>query len=431
MQSNPYTPGELPRVLAGREQQTSRIRSYLSRIATYGEMGGPLLVFHGPRGVGKTSLLRDAERDAAEHGFVAVWVSCRRNAGFLADLVSRIDQVVESAGILSRTERSRWRMRLDRVAVEIGVPSGVKLTAQAAAERDASAPHGARLSAFEDLLHESSRRLRDQGAAGLLVFIDELHAPTRDDLAVLLNAVQNLAGKREDNPLAVIAAGLPSTPAVLTKAATFGERSTFVTLPRLDTDGARHAVVDPAAQLGVDWNDEALRDIVSEAQGFPYLLQVLAHATWEAARPDSGAVLDAADVRAGLPMASDQLNTMYAARWGAATDLEKQIMRVMAEAGTPTVTRADIAAALGKPTQALGVPRERLIDKGIIEPAGHGELRFTMPGFDRYIRETTASGNRLDAPALAPQLSAAHERDHPDRAPDQHPQQPPEAGPRR
>lgn len=392
-------------------------------------MGGPLLVFHGPRGVGKTSLLRDAERDAAEHGFVAVWVSCRRNAGFLADLVNRIDQAVEAAGVLSRSERSRWRMRLDRVAVEIGVPSGVKLTAEAAAERDSSAPHAARLSAFEDLLHESSKRMRERGAAGLLVFIDELHAPTRDDLAVLLNALQDLAGNREDNPLAVVAAGLPSTPAVLTKAATFGERSTFVTLPRLDPDGARHAVIEPAAQLHVDWNDDALGAIVAEAQGFPYLLQVLAHATWEAARPDTGAVLDATAVRAGLPMANDQLDTMYAARWGAATDLEKQIMRVMAETGTPTVTRADIAAALGKPSQALGVPRERLIDKGIVEAAGHGELRFTMPGFDRYIRETTASGNRLDAPGMPPALPGAHERELPDRAPDQDP--PPGATPRR
>jgi len=41
MPPNPYTPGELPRVLAGREQQQDRIRGYLSRIGTYGQMGGP------------------------------------------------------------------------------------------------------------------------------------------------------------------------------------------------------------------------------------------------------------------------------------------------------------------------------------------------------------------------------------------------------
>ena len=162
---------------------------------------------------------------------------------------------------------------------------------------------------------------------------------------------------------------------------------------------------------------------MAEAQGFPYLLQVLAHTTWEAARPSrAGVVLDLDDVHARLPVADDQLTTMYSARWAAASDLEKQIMAVMAQAGTTAVTRAEIAAALERPTQALGVPRERLIDKGIIEPAGHGELRFTMPGFDRYIRETLATGapsnttapasGRLGAGRRRRELPPASDRGH-------------------
>jgi len=122
-------------------------------------------------------------------------------------------------------------------------------------------------------------------------------------------------------------------------------------------------------------------------------------------------VLDIDDVNAGLPVADDQLTTMYSARWAAASDLEKKIMAVMAGAGSTTVTRAEIAATLERPTQALGVPRERLIDKGIIEPVGHGELRFTMPGFDRYIRETLATGAPSDATDPAPgRLGAGRRR---------------------
>lgn len=395
MLPNPYAPGELPRVLAGREQQQDRIRGYLSRIGTYGEMGGPLLVFLGPRGVGKTSLLREAQRDAEEHGFITAWVACRRNAPFLPDLVSRVGKAVESADILPRAEKGTWKLRLENIGLEFGLPSVVKVSATAAADRsEAEAPpRGAQISAMEDLLHETSSQIRARGGAGLVVFVDELHAATRDDLAVLLNAMQNLAGRREDNPLAIIGAGLPSTPGVLVNAATFGERSTFLTLPRLEPAAAAAAVAEPAAELGVTWTPASLQTVAAEAQGFPYLLQVLAHATWEVAKPSgTGDVLDVDQVRSGLPLADDQLSSMYAARWAAATELEKQIMSVMAQAGTPTVTRAEIAAALGRPTQALGVPRERLIDKGIIEPASRGEVRFTMPGFDRYIRETLATG---------------------------------------
>ena len=414
MLPNPYTPGELPRVLAGREQQQDRIRGYLSRIGTYGEMGGPLLVFLGPRGVGKTSLLREAQRDAEAHGFITAWVACRRNAPFLPDLVSRVGKAIETADILPRGEKGSWRLRLQSIGLEFGLPSVVKVSATAAADRSGSeAPpqRGAQISALEDLLHETSTQVHRRGGAGLVVFVDELHAATRDDLAVLLNAMQNLAGRREDNPLAVIGAGLPSTPGVLVNAATFGERSTFLTLPRLEPAAAAAAVAEPAAELGVTWTPAALNAVAGEAQGFPYLLQVLAHATWEAGQPSgTGDVLDVDQVQAGLPLADDQLTSMYAARWSAATELERQIMAVMAQAGTPTVTRAEIAAELGRPTQALGVPRERLIDKGIIEPASRGEVRFTMPGFDRYIRETLATGAPLDDDQAPGRLGAGRRR---------------------
>ena len=36
MLPNPYTPGQLPRVLAGREAEKERIRGYLSRVAAFG-----------------------------------------------------------------------------------------------------------------------------------------------------------------------------------------------------------------------------------------------------------------------------------------------------------------------------------------------------------------------------------------------------------
>lgn len=391
MTRNPYMPGELPRVLAGREDQQHRIRGVLSRVSTYGEAGGPPMVFLGPRGVGKTSLLREAQRDADEHGFVTAWVSCHHGAPFLPDLVSRVDHALRDADVLAKGDRRS--LHLDEIGVEIGIPTGVKVSARAApGDRVDGAETGARVSALEDLLHGTATRVRRRGGAGLLVLVDELHAPARGDLAVLLNAMQNLAGAREDSPFAVVAAGLPSSVAVLTRAATFAERSTFVTLPPLRPDAAAHAVSGPADELGVGWTGPALAEVVERAQGFPYLLQVLAHATWQSASPAPGARLGVSDVRAGLPLVQDQLDAMFAARWGAASPLEQHLLTVMAHAGGATVTRAEIAEGMGRPTQSLGMPRERLIDKGIIEPAGHGRLRFTMPGFAEYLRATTATG---------------------------------------
>lgn len=393
MQPNPYTPGQVPRVLVGRSVELGRIRDRISRVATFGELGGPLLVFHAPRGLGKTSLLRTAQRDAAAVGFVSAWVACSRERPFLPELVRAVERALTRAEVIPSGDAGlRWRARLERISLELGVP-GAKVRAdlgrrgQTAHDSAADSTAGAApIAALEDLLHDAAVAIRGRGGAGLLVFLDELHAASADDLATLLNGLQNLDGEREDNPLAVVTAGLPVTPEALTRAATFGERSSFVPLDLLSDADARTALTAPAESLGVAWTEEALDRVVGEAHGHPYVLQLVGSATWEATRPEEGDVIDLAAVGAGVPAAEEQLTAMYRARWGAATDGERAFLTAMAAAGTDNVTRAQIAHRLGVDTRSISVPRERLIEKGVIEPVGHGLVRFTLPGFGSYVR---------------------------------------------
>jgi hypothetical protein len=46
-----------------------------------------------------------------------------------------------------------------------------------------------------------------------------------------------------------------------------------------------------------------------------------------------------------------------------------------------------MAEHLGVASAALSRPRRELIDRGLIEAAGHGALRFTIPGFATYLRD--------------------------------------------
>ncbi|MGI8523599.1 MAG: ATP-binding protein [Nocardioides sp.] len=383
---NPYTPGQVPRVLAGRRSELSRIRDQVGRVGTFGEIGGPMLVFHAPRGLGKTSLLRTAQRDAEELGFVTSWTACSRQQPFLPELVRSVERALERAEVVPAEDAGRWHARLERIGVEVGVP-GLKVSGQLAVDGPPPQPAGAPIAAVEDLLHDAAQRVRRRGGTGLVVFIDELHAASADDLAVLLNAWQNLDGRREHNPLALVTAGLPVTPEAMTRAATFGERSAFVALDVLADDDARSALADPARALEVTWSPGALERVVGQARGHPYYLQLMGSATWAAAVPEAGASIDIADVDAGVPTATDQLTAMYRARWGSATRGEQAFLAAMAAAATENVTRAQIAQALGQDTRSISVPRERLIEKGVIEPVGHGLVRFTLPGFAAYVRE--------------------------------------------
>lgn len=385
---DPYTPGQVPRLLAGRLVELGRIRDRLGRVATFGELAGPLLAFHAPRGLGKTSLLRAAEQEALGLGFASAWLACSRDRPFLPELVRSVERALERVELRAGS-RVRWRDRLSGLSLELGVLGvsvGGGIEADPEGSSAAGSPPAAPIGALEDLLHEASGAVRERGGAGLVVFVDELHAALPDDLATLLNALQNLDGNRAGNPLTVVTAGLPVTPEAITRAATFGERSAFVPLDVLSDDDARQLLVEPAAGLGVTWQPDALAAVVDRVGGHPYLLQLAGSSTWRALAPRAGAVLDHTAVAAGLPAAEQQLTAMHAARWGSATELERTFIAAMAHAGPGNITRARIAAAMGVGSRAISVPRERLIEKGIIEPVGHGLVRFTMPGFDAWVR---------------------------------------------
>ena len=61
--------------------------------------------------------------------------------------------------------------------------------------------------------------------------------------------------------------------------------------------------------------------------------------------------------------------------------------RPLADFGEEVVPREHIATTMQRESRAISVPRARLIDRGIIEAAGRGKLRFTLPGMATWIRD--------------------------------------------
>ena len=396
MLSNPYTPGGRPRVFVGREDERRWLRDRLARVIAYGEMMGPLALATGPRGVGKTSLMRDLQAQAQEAGFVVAWVAGVKLQPFLAEVVDRVTRALDRADRLGKPGRAR----VQEVGVEVGV--GLAKVSATIARGDSSdaGSSAALVGPVEDFFHTASHLVRDAGGAGLLVIIDELHAPllprsyrdsTADpravlDAAVLLNAVQNMEGERENYPIGVIGAGLPETKAYLTRAATFGERTHEMVLHELDEATARQVLTEPARGLGVTWSPEALAAATDAGGGYPQSLQTIGAATWDAAQPDEGDVITAADLEAGRTTSDAGLESLFRARWEVATAFERAFLRAMARHTDTETDRAAVAAELGVDTDALGMYRRSLISKGIIESPRHGSLRFTIPGFAAYVR---------------------------------------------
>ena len=148
---------------------------------------------------------------------------------------------------------------------------------------------------LSELIRDLSEAAQEQGH-GLAILIDEAQDLTRDELKALC-AICHRSGQLRW-PLLVALAGLPSLPRALSKANSFartslqllGDRSTA-------TWRGTEALTWPAAGEGVAWDEDAVRYVMTETWGHPYLLHAYGQATWDAAE---GATLTYDDARVGV-----------------------------------------------------------------------------------------------------------------------------------
>lgn len=377
MQADPYAPGAVTEYLAGRGGELQLIRDRLARMSALGRSGGPLLAFYAPRGLGKTSLLRAAQREAMAAGYLTVWVTGRDDIALAPGLAQSLSGAVQA---LSFGERAKGLLHsLDKVQVELGVP-GAKMAVELAATRESAL--------VEAALEDAGKFARHHDHQGLAVFVDEFQDARLVDRRSLLIALQHFDGDPAGCPVAIVAAGLPSLVGAVPEAATFGERTRFVSLSLLTDVAVAEALRLPAEKLGVSWSDEAVLAAIDVSAGYPHKVQLIGQATWERARPETGDTIQVGHVRAATEQAEQQMDDLFATRLARATPEQRRFLDAMArleESGPPA--RSAIAAALGVDSEALGRPRQELIDKGLIETAGRGMLQFTIPGFGDYVRE--------------------------------------------
>ena len=389
-QPSPYTPGEAARQVPGRTLQLAEIDERLSYMIDLRRLVGRVRVDIAPRGLGKTSLLREAQRHADGRGALTVWATAGEDLGLIAAIGEDIRRRTET---WATETRGRLRQLLEHLQVTVGVPGVAQVKASWQPENAAPA-RGVR--EFELLVRETVKGALDEGRTGLVLFIDEIQAADPDGLRTLAYTWQHMQSEASDLPAAVFAAGLPNAPETIAEVVTFSERFAYRRLEPLTDEAAQIALAGPAGELGVRWERDALEAATAVAQGYPYSVQLIGDSTWAAAGyPDGGSTLTTEHVREGRRRMRQDLNALFRARWEKCAPSEQQLMQAMAAHGDGPVRRADIAQYLGVTTGDLSVPRARLIDKGIVDIAGHGQLQFTIPGFAGYVRGRTET--RADA----------------------------------
>jgi predicted transcriptional regulator len=240
-----------------------------------------------------------------------------------------------------------------------------------------------------DLEHDLQALLEVSGAAAkkagtaLVMFVDELQYVDEEQLASLITALHRSA--QRSLPVVLVGAGLPQLPGKMGRAKSYAERLfDFPQIGPLSVEAARLAIRKPAAEQGINVNEDALDQIFKETRGYPYFLQEWGKHSWDVA---TSSPITLADVKHATTSAIAALDdSFFRVRFDRLTPLEKRYLRAMSDIGAGPHRSGDIAEKLGRDVTSLGPTRSQLIVKGMIWSPSHGDTAFTVPLFDAFMK---------------------------------------------
>jgi AAA ATPase-like protein len=378
--NNPYTPGAgtKPPALTGRDEQLGYFELLLGRLA----QGRPerSMLISGLRGVGKTVLLTTFEGMALERDWYAASSEIRHDTE-LRPLMARMSRRVLLT--MSRVERAKDRARRALgvlKAFSVKTPEGFDLSIDVDASTG-TADSGDLEEDLSDLLVELGQAAKDAGS-GVVFLLDEIQFLDQRDLEALISALHRVT--QRELPLALVGGGLPSVPRLAGEAKSYAERLfTFPRIGSLDHAAARDALILPAREQGIEYEEEAVESILELSEAYPYFLQEYGRHVWQIA---AGPAIGADDVKRAHPNVQADLDEgFFSVRFERATATERRFMAAMAALGDGPQESGQVARRLGVDTGQTSVTRSNLIDKGLIFSPEYGLVDFTVPHFAGFM----------------------------------------------
>ena len=215
-QSTPYTPGVVARAVSGREQQLGVYKERALLISELQQFVGRIRVEVAPRGMGKTSLLRQAQKKMENNSIATIWVTAGKESNLRTSIYSELRKLSSEWRGAAKTALVGSR---ESVAASVGVPGVAKVEAKWAKKGDA-APAGAR--EFETIIRAAVTAAQQHKRTGLAVFVDEVQSSDAESLRTISYAWQHLQAEGQDVAAGIFTAGIPNSADEITSKVTFG-----------------------------------------------------------------------------------------------------------------------------------------------------------------------------------------------------------------
>jgi hypothetical protein len=384
--TNPYSPGagNPPPEFAGRDQILEQADIALDRIKARRPARG--MILYGLRGVGKTVLLNKISLEAEAKNLYVVRIESPEDRSLPAILIPTIRSTLLK---ISRGEVLKDKLAKAMRAVG-GFASALKvkyhdIEVGLNLEKEAGVADSGDLEIdLTDLFSTVGEAAAENGTA-IVIAIDELQYIPEEQLAALITALHRISQKQL--PITMVAAGLPQLLGQMGRAKSYAERLfEFIPIDKLDDEAAKEALCKPAIQEGACYNDDAIREILAQTQGYPYFLQEWGKHSWNIAISSPITVQNT--IQATTAALAELDLSFFRVRFDRLTPVEKRYVRAMAELGAGPHRSGDIAAILNKQVSTIAPTRSSLIKKGMIYSPNHGDTAFTVPLFDGFMKRT-------------------------------------------
>lgn len=215
------------------------------------------------------------------------------------------------------------------------------------------------------------------------VLIDEIQYFKKKELSALIMAMHKM--QQRQLPLVLLGAGLPILPGLAGESKSYAERLfSFPAIGALSESDVIKALQNPVKEYDVTFEEAALREIFRLTKGYPYFLQEWGYMAWN--RSESSPI-DLTVVQNASEAVIQRLDeNFFRVRFARLTPGEKRFLRAMAELGPGPHRTGDIADLMEVKITGLGPTRANLIKKGMVFSPSHGDMAFTVPLFDEFMR---------------------------------------------
>ena len=381
---NPFSPGagSPPPKLAGRAPVLEQARILLGRVL----IGKPekSLMLTGLRGVGKTVLLNEVRRMAQEAGYRTVLVEAHEDkalgpliASPLKTVFFELDRMAQAGDRVKRGLRVLRSflggLKVKMGELEIGLDIDPETGAADSGDIEIDLPN----------LFEALGEAAKEKKSAVAILIDEIQYLSQKELGAVIMAMHRM--QQRQLPVVLLGAGLPVLPGLAGESKSYAERLfAFPDVGALSEMDSNKAISEPALAEGVKLSDAALAETYRLTKGYPYFIQEWGYQMWNLAVVSP---IELEVVKSAAESVIRRLDqNFFRVRFDRLTPGEKNFLRAMAELGSGAIRSGDIASCLGVKVNSIGPVRAKLIKKGMIYSPAYGDIAFTVPLFDEFMK---------------------------------------------